>query len=668
MVKSRKLFAASQKDIYNTLLSGSVKIETEDGNPQRVLDNSDEAQIDLRFVDMALSDFKRYPLRRAEEDTGFGLSFSINANSETPEPVHSIFLGSNGIGKTSLYAALEFISMEKMNSAEVRGFTRKIGQNVDRTDKPIPSQIDFIKHVDSSLSDVKIYLRTLDKMLTIDGVNEAASSTPPYVCDAFFCSEYDVRLLESTIDGNYSDFLLKQLGLHNLDICLKTLYHTYSEFLREKESYDIYKLANEEARNELDIIINRCLFGVAVGALNLPDRYFENYILLQPKYDELLNAVEPNVAIEPYITDINFLLNTLLHERVYFPKNNWFTRGINFYLTIAREQLGTIRKSILNRKTNGLDYFYDAYFKLKEYIAFREELYGRIKQTISEKNHLRGEDRLQFLSDRESNLVSSISSGNSIKKRDSSFNSLLRNNEQCDEFKRELQALIGFIEHSMQDLLDNWRDKISTAIKRLLEDYFVMDNDKINPNLYFSSFNSSHVGDQAKQFVNFSLLIESAGGNLETDNRSPMPPNAYLNTFKFKLFCVSLKLAMCCVAKAIYNINFPLVIDDVFDSSDFDNRVKIKEFVSNLLRQHDNLMKDIRTEMPLQIIFFTQDDLIANQMAEGLAESGEKVKFSRIFDYHEIDITNDKLFKISDNMTHQVRLPFKYYQIEDKIV
>lgn len=118
------------------------------------------------------------------------------------------------------------------------------------------------------------------------------------------------------------------------------------------------------------------------------------------------------------------------------------------------------------------------------------------------------------------------------------------------------------------------------------------------------------------------------------------------------MFCVSLKLAFLCISKEAYNVNFPFVIDDVFDSSDFDSRLKLNDFTKELIEMHNTLLPE--EKYALQLVFFTQDDLIANQIYKGLLAKVEKnrVKFSQIFDYHECDYQEDiREIVLTDNQT-----------------
>lgn len=123
-------------------------------------------------------------------------------------------------------------------------------------------------------------------------------------------------------------------------------------------------------------------------------------------------------------------------------------------------------------------------------------------------------------------------------------------------------------------------------------------------------------------------------------------PNEYLNTFRTKLFTVAFKFALSCSVKAIYHENWPFVLDDVFDSSDFDNRIKLRDFINKLVMCYSHTMQDAGTqEFPLQLIFFTQDDIIGDSVFHGLKDSKQSCKLCRLHPYEafqEKDINKNK--------------------------
>lgn len=101
------------------------------------------------------------------------------------------------------------------------------------------------------------------------------------------------------------------------------------------------------------------------------------------------------------------------------------------------------------------------------------------------------------------------------------------------------------------------------------------------------------------------------------DKEEYFSPRKYYNTFRFKLFCMSLKAALAFCAQRLHHVNTPLVLDDVFYASDFDNRNLVKNFFIQLYLMHFKLLD---AKYPLQIICFTHDELIFESLLTISAE------------------------------------------------
>lgn len=104
---------------------------------------------------------------------------------------------------------------------------------------------------------------------------------------------------------------------------------------------------------------------------------------------------------------------------------------------------------------------------------------------------------------------------------------------------------------------------------------------------------------------------------LKSDN-TQINPRYYFNNFRFKLYLVSLKVAIAFYIMNSRKISFPLIFDDIFDSSDFSNRVNSKEYFNKIFRVYQDL--NILEGKPLQIIFFTQDEIIAESIFDGICD------------------------------------------------
>ena len=97
-------------------------------------------------------------------------------------------------------------------------------------------------------------------------------------------------------------------------------------------------------------------------------------------------------------------------------------------------------------------------------------------------------------------------------------------------------------------------------------------------------------------------------------------PHEYLNTFRFKLFCLAIKIAIAFGKMKERNIMAPIVIDDVLDASDFENTIKLEQFVYTLYKTYDEIVGiPLNFNKPLQLILLTHDDMVQTAFRRGVS-------------------------------------------------
>lgn len=619
---------------------------------------------DLRFRHLALQNVKKYP----GKETGdfYGLSFC-----EGDTPVNSVFLGANGIGKSTLFGALEFVGMRKLNSAVLRGYTKVIGGGSANA-KVEKTQTDFLTHASSSKEDIRIYLETKDKLLNIEGIT-AQSTFHPIVCDAFYCSDYDVRVLETCQD--YSQFLLSQLGMENYMLCLRHLY--YSMIKIEEARQDLNTIIADAPDNTYICEVNAKL-AVSLGVIRKPSKMLadKNIKDINQWYKDIISGTPDSRG------SVGNLLNSIRRESRLFPEENPLTESVWKLYDDAIKALS----DLITQIGDNPDETVKIPDSLSRFFESRNKIVGAIRNVCRKLNEESGNSRDSLISDHLKEYNALNIENYILSKRLDKIPKILQSAEGYSSTVGNMKSLISWLEDKLEAKLKEWLPKIKVAIASLLQEYFDVDNDVIDVKYEFSKYiGKSSLPLPEKQtsndnFLNFEIKILSSAGCLGIDaKRYPQDPREYLNTFKYKLFCVALKLVFCCMAKDLYHVNFPLIIDDVFDASDFDNRIRLKEFIMNLFQNHDSLMHKFKTgneDYGLQLIFFTQDDLIADQVEKGLRAyhiNSKNVKFGHIFDYHEI-ISNpeDKSARTCDEkqklkQTGDSSTTIEFYPLDDVV-
>lgn len=104
-------------------------------------------------------------------------------------------------------------------------------------------------------------------------------------------------------------------------------------------------------------------------------------------------------------------------------------------------------------------------------------------------------------------------------------------------------------------------------------------------------------------------------------------PQDYFNTFRFKLFCVTLKVALALSLYERWGIKAPVMIDDVFESSDFRHRVGVDVYIRSIVDSARNLTARYEG---LQFLVFTQDELVAEGLYNGCVRGNTPVCLAKV--------------------------------------
>ncbi len=101
--------------------------------------------------------------------------------------------------------------------------------------------------------------------------------------------------------------------------------------------------------------------------------------------------------------------------------------------------------------------------------------------------------------------------------------------------------------------------------------------------------------------------------NKEGDGFSSTPA-WYLNSFRFKLYVIALKISLAFWYMQKNRRIIPIAIDDVFNANDFDNSIHLQQFVHSIYEVYNDKVCPI---IPLQLILLTHDEIILNAFQKG---------------------------------------------------
>lgn len=161
---------------------------------------------------------------------------------------------------------------------------------------------------------------------------------------------------------------------------------------------------------------------------------------------------------------------------------------------------------------------------------------------------------------------------------------LTNGSEPKESYDRKDESA-GVFREFVESIITGVRNEIGPKIKEMVE-YIVQD--------YFDEQEGEKFTvryDENTWEISFDIDFKMPGTS-EDENLThiKMTPRQFLNTFRFKLFIFSLKLALGLCMKLFNKVDFPYIVDDMFDSSDFKNRLEIGNFFKKVIESHDRII------------------------------------------------------------------------------
>ncbi len=553
-----------------------VAIDSTSKSPDSIVHENnlrDNILSDFRFLRLDVKGIRKFP-----SDKWYTLQFNDNNN----QPISSIFLGSNGAGKSSLYSALEYASLGHSYLSDERGY------------KDSEQRKEYMHNID--YGETGIILHTKHDVFSISIDDEYIK---PKTTSAYFCSEYDIQ--EISREGLSPQYICTQLGLNrfleiiNMMQGLKNKYDDAIETFSD-EINQIFKLqkrinimcflvsmTDEEIKKVEDFVNNESkkikLIPVYSTVQQLCER-LKKYIGL---WNRQLNELN-NVIFTEINSDIKYVKDKL---RLYEATSNNPSLENTELLLYINSILNIWNEEIINLKK---DYEKRRYHYIQKIFQLQHELYVLTDKTQKKKE-----------------------------------STLLLN--KTEEDVRQFNETLRYLHESYILLLKKHIDIINKILPPIFAKYY-FDKDIRDIKVLLDenkNKNKDNIGNSIKVVIQLCNPYNKKPIG-KTDN-----PRRFLNTFRFKLFCFLLKFAFVCSIKKLYSINFPFVVDDVFNASDFDNRIDVGYLIREMFDTHNKI--DGLSDMPLQLIFFTQDNLIADVINREMLYDNKIVKYSRLFDY-----------------------------------
>lgn len=392
-------------------------------------------------------------------------------------------------------------------------------------------------------------VKTMDNETTDEHLDNQVS----YCSPAPFCSEYDLAQL-GMHGGNLSEYILSQLGYDSLKL-LKDRLIT----LMEKK------------RNDLNVSYEYTKSDMKEGDL---DDVIKQVLSVHEKAEELLKVSEKYTSI--YHQDYALFTDNQmpkLFEMKWTSLMNLKEQSVEEDPTVVLESK---KKSATKLKPQDIEK------QLQSMYALLEEA---LKTCVNNKaNGLL--NALAKLYNEKRNM--SVQYGRGLygeqfnRKTAEEIDVLLTIINQIKEKEREIVEMFA---HERLDMLKN----ILSIFSNTEGELYIPEN-------------------LASDELKFEIK-----GSKKDDNTYHATPQEYYNSFRYKLYAVSFKIALAFMEMKLKDIRVPIVIDDVFNASDFENNLRLEYFVYNIYKAYDTM----QFEEPLQLIVLTHDEMVLNAFRKG---------------------------------------------------
>lgn len=173
--------------------------------------------------------------------------------------------------------------------------------------------------------------------------------------------------------------------------------------------------------------------------------------------------------------------------------------------------------------------------------------------------------------------------------------------EEVKQIQQEIditEKVIRLLDDKQKSILKDFRDNRFPMIKEILK---IFSNEEGELNIQ---------EENNKENIVLKIVVKDPINGF--DDLQPTPQE-YYNSFRYKLYAVSFKIALALMEMKQKGIRVPLVIDDVFNASDFENNIRLEYFVHSIYKAYEMMDKEI----PLQLILLTHDEMVQTAFKKG---------------------------------------------------
>lgn len=519
---------------------------------------------DFRIRKLDIANFRKFHKEQ-------GCPYQISCLNDDKQLCSLFLVGKNSSGKTSIYTALEYL----LTPTRISTMKQRNIQNRES----------FLPYGNMKLKDIEL------KAVLNDGngidIEEPLKLNLSLI--PFFCSDYDVQEIQGQTD--LETVFARNLGFGSIDYILNVLEDT------KKRITNLETPGEDEAFTNVDVdVVQADLFylGGYKAKTNKDEERFAGMIRMLDVLAKSLAKVDVKKIVSLDSTEFAAKLKVTLSAWDVAKELN----ALSLYQSKKQQMARYQQIDDLLRYGNVVD-AEEIYEKVETIEAFAVEVARNasfLYKTFSGGNPA---------SRREVALKAILDIGKL--KQEMDRQELIRKNAESIKLQSGRIENVNCIYDAIYSLYEEDKDNLKKTSKelivKLLNEFTMKDHD----------YDQKETIDIIENEDNGRLKSIVRNKEIFGEDKYSTPERFY-NSFRYKLYCISIKVVMAFMTMKMKGINAPLIFDDVFTASDFDNTVNISKFFEIVFRVFKEIEEKNMSE--LQIIMFTHDEVVLNSMAD----------------------------------------------------
>lgn len=254
----------------------------------------------------------------------------------------------------------------------------------------------------------------------------------------------------------------------------------------------------------------------------------------------------------------------------------------------------------------------NTHFAIEKFALLRKQNITEIETILtSTQNAITPKQQILILESEIRNHQSNVNiNGQQIKTLERDIEKLTKTIDTIAEIKLEAGEFAKVLDVEVNKLVAISFEPIKETITTILSAYLKEENVSLQIRL-----DEKPSADDPDSIVT-TILAEIQRVNIQTGELEIHSPSKYFNTFRFRLFCTMVSISVVIAARKNSGVNLPLVLDDVFYASDYNSKTTFKQFILTII----SIFRKFNSEMPLQFILFTHDELVFDSALDAIAE------------------------------------------------